>query len=108
MSDMGLDHASRRSRFAIPSVGRARRFDQQNVCLFFCHWTVLDTLGDDKQLAWTKRHVVLAHSDGNLPLEHEKEVIGLVVRVPDELALDLDHHQVMSVKLTDRSGLPVL
>lgn len=108
MSDMGLDHASRRSRFAITSVGRAGRFDQQNVCFFFCHWRVLDTFGDDKQLAWTKRHVALAHSDGQPTLEHEKEVIGLVVCVPDELALNLDHHQVVSVKLADRSGLPVL
>src|SRR5262245_61204063 len=42
-----------------------------------------------------------------MTLQHEKEVVSVIMPVPDELALRLDDHDVMPIELCDGSGLPV-
>src|SRR5262249_39036165 len=44
----------------------------------------------------------------NASFQHQEEIIGVVVLVPHELSLELDHPQVVPVELTDRSRLPIL
>jgi hypothetical protein len=36
-----------------------------------------------------------------------KNVVGVVVRMPDELTADLDDHEVVAVELANHSRLPV-
>ena len=70
--------------------------------------TVLLPLGDNKQLARTKGDITLAHANGDATFENKEEVIRVRVRVPDKLALDLDHHEIVTVELTDHAWLPVI
>jgi hypothetical protein len=75
--------------------------------LLFGYRAVLDPLWDDEQLAWTKRDITLAHANGDVPLEDKEEVIRVFVYVPDELTLDLNHHQIVTIELADYARLPV-
>lgn len=70
--------------------------------------SVLDSFGDDEYLARPDRNASVSKLNVDPAAENEKEVIRVVVLVPYELALHLDHHQIVSVELTDDAGLPVV
>jgi hypothetical protein len=69
---------------------------------------VLDSLGHDEQLTRPEGDIAITQLDDQAALEHEKEVIGVVVLVPHELALRLDDHEDVAVELVYRPRLPVL
>lgn len=75
--------------------------------LLLGYGAVLRAFGDDEQLSWAKGDVTLTHANGDTTLENKKEVIRVVVRMPDELALDLDHHEIVTIELADDARLPV-
>ncbi len=72
------------------------------------HRTMLDALRDDEQLAGPELHILVTQLDPEAALQHEEEVIGVLVAVPDELPLHLHHHQVVPVELADGARLEVL
>ena len=86
----------------------APMLNQQHVSLLVRRWTVLDTPGNDEQLSWAKGHIPCSHLNRHPSLEHEETIVGLRVVVPDELPLELGHHQVMVVEDRDGSRLPIL
>jgi hypothetical protein len=69
--------------------------------------SVLYALGHYENFAWTNPNGAVAQLNRNVPNENQKEVVGIVVFVPNEFALDLDNHEVMSVEATDHTRLPV-
>ena len=75
--------------------------------LFLGDGTVLYSLGNDEQLTRTKGDVALVHTNGDATFENKEEIIRVVMRVPNELAFDLDDHEIVAVELPDDAGLPV-
>jgi hypothetical protein len=73
----------------------------------FCDWAMFHTLGDHKHFARTKPHGAVSELNDYAPAQDKKKIVRIVVLVPNKLALYFDHHQVMSVELTDHAGLPV-
>ena len=69
---------------------------------------MLDAFRHDEHLARAERHGAVAQLDVELAFEHQEEIVGLVVLVPDELALHLHDHDVVVVELRDRARRPVL
>jgi len=69
--------------------------------------SVLYALGRYEHFAWTNPNGAVAQLNGNLPNENQKEVVGIVVLVPNEFALDLHNHEVMPVEATDNARLPI-
>jgi hypothetical protein len=69
---------------------------------------MLDTPGYDEHLSRAKPDNPIAKLDFDSTRQHQKEVVGVLVLMPDELSLQLDHHQVVPVELTDHARLPVL
>src|SRR5688572_24264879 len=69
------------------------------------HRPVLDTARDDEQLARTERHALVTQVDPEPPLEHQEEVVRLVVFVPDELTLQLHDHDVVAIVEGDGAWL---
>ena len=94
-------------RSSIACIGRACRLDKQQMRLFFSDGAMLNTLWNDEQFARAERDVALAHADGDATLENKEEIIGVVVRMPNELAFDLDDHEVVTIELTDHAWQPV-
>jgi len=72
------------------------------------HGAVLDAARDDEELPRFERHVALAHLYGELDLGHEEQFVGVVVRMPSELALELDHLDLVFVQPGHRLGRPKL
>ena len=103
-----LNHPAGRCRLRITGVGRPGGFDQQQVHFFFSYRAVLHPLGHDEQLSRLQMNVPIPQLNDEVPLQHQEEIIRFVVLVPCKLALQLDHHEVMTVELAHRSGLPVL
>jgi hypothetical protein len=62
---------------------------------------------EDEELTLAKLDVAVAKLDRRAPLEHQEEVVGLIVLVPDELALHLHDEDVVVVQLSDGLRLPV-
>ncbi len=55
--------------------------------LFVGPRAMLDASWHDEELALPQRDVAIAELDRQPALEHEEEVVGVVVLVPDELAV---------------------
>src|SRR5262245_29546951 len=87
---------------------RPRGCDQKHVRLFLRDRAMLDPLGYHAYFTWAKMDVSISHTDGEPTLQDKEEVIRVIMRVPDELTLHFDHHEVMSVELADGARLPVL
>src|SRR3954454_18211033 len=91
-----------------PRVARVEgvaRLDQQDVGLLVGLRAVLDALRHHEQLARPEHHVAVAQLERQLAAEHEEEVVGLVVLVPDELPEHLHRDQLVVVHIADQAGL---
>lgn len=68
---------------------------------------MLNPAWDHEEIPRPERDVPVAHLDRDATLEDEKEVVRLVVGVPDELALHLDDKKIVAVELANDARLPV-
>jgi hypothetical protein len=64
---------------------------------------VFDAAWHDEQVALPKLHRAVAEFDLEIALEHQEEIVGVRVAVPDELALDLYHFDLVVVCLASHS-----
>ena len=69
---------------------------------------VLDPARHDEEIAFLQHHVTIAELDREASLEDEEEVIGVRVRMPDELALELPDLDLVVVVVADDPRLEVL
>ena len=69
--------------------------------------SVLYALGHYKYFAWTESNSAVSQLNSDLSDENQKEVVGIVVLVPNEFALELDDHEVVTVEATDDVRLPI-
>ena len=53
----------------------------------------------DEELAWPEDHVAVTHLDGELAAQDEEQLVGVVVLVPGEVALELDDPHVVVVEV---------
>jgi hypothetical protein len=58
---------------------------------------VLGALRYDEELTWPEDHVAVTHLDGELAAQDEEQLVGVVVLVPGEVALELDDPHVVVV-----------
>src|SRR5208283_2119609 len=77
------------------------------IAFLFGNWTMFDTLGNHEHFARPECDDPVTQLDGHAASENQKKVIRIVVLMPNELAFNLDHHQVIAVELADHTGLPV-
>jgi hypothetical protein len=69
---------------------------------------VLDAARDDEDVALAELEVSVTELDREPPLEDEKEIVRVGVRVPDELALDLPDLDLVVVVVADDPRLEML
>ena len=75
--------------------------------LVFGDRSVLNALGHHKYFARTKPNSAVSQLNGDMPNENQKEVVGIVVLVPNEFTLDFHDHEVVAVEAADDTRLPV-
>src|SRR5262249_44898841 len=103
-----LDHSARRRSTWVPGIRCPGPFNEKHVRLLLRDRTVLCTLRHYEEFTGTDGYVAVTQLDRNASFQHQEEIISVVVLVPHELSLELDHPQVVPVELTDRSRLPIL
>jgi hypothetical protein len=97
----------------VAGVGGSGGFDQEKVDFVDGYGAVLYSTRDDVDLPGGQVYVAevafgVAEVDAEIPLEDVEEVVGLGMRVPDKLAFNLDHEDVVSVVVGDDLWRPVL
>lgn len=92
----------------IPGVDYTRRLDEYGVHFARGDRTVLDATRYDEHLPWAEGDVAVSQLDGELPRNHQEQLVGLLMRVPHELTLEL--HELDFVIVEPRHNLrrPVL
>jgi hypothetical protein len=78
------------------------------VCLLVGDRAVLGASRDDEDVALIELDVSMPELDREPPLEDEKEIVRVGVRVPDELALDLADLDLVVVVVADDPRLKML
>ena len=99
---------SRRGGLGIAGIERSLWLDEENVGLLYGNGPVLDSFGNDENFARPDRDIFVSKLNVDPTAENEKKIIRVVVLMPYEFALDLDHHEIVSVEPTDDAGLPVV
>ena len=62
----------------------------------------------DEELAAFEPHLAIAELHSESPIDDQKQLVLTVVVVPDELALELDELDVLTVQLADDARIPVV
>jgi hypothetical protein len=91
----------------VAGIGCTGWLAQQHVHFLLRDRPVLNALGYNVNLAWPKRNGSIAQLDVQLPLDKEKEIVRLIVLVPNKLALHLYDHYVIAVELRHCPRRPV-
>jgi len=68
---------------------------------------VLNALGHHEYFARTKSNSSVSQLNRDMPNENQEEIVRIVMPVPNEFALDLHDHEVVTVEATDHSRLPI-
>jgi hypothetical protein len=63
--------------------------------------------GTNEQLAWARVYIPVSELNGDVSLQHKKEVVRILVPVPNKLPFQLHYPKVVAVELPDCSRLPV-
>lgn len=104
-----VDARGRELARGVAGVHGRGRFDEHDLsALTTGYRLVVHSSRHDVQLAGTERHVPAVQADGQRPPEYEEELIGFRVTVPGELALGLDHADVIVVQHRHRTRRPGL
>ena len=104
-----VGQAFRRARAAfVAGVQRAARLDQQHLHLALGKWLVLDALRHDDHLARPERDETVAEIDAQRTLQHDEGLVGLLVIVPDEIALDAHDLELVVVQFRNHARLPLV
>ena len=102
-----LDLSWLRGHFAaaITCVEGVSRLDEEDVSLLVGLRAVLNATGHHEQLPRLEFDITVSQMDGQPTTDHEEEVVGLLVPVPDEASLDLDDLDLVVVDVPDDSWL---
>jgi hypothetical protein len=87
-----------RRRF-VTGIGRSSWLDQEKMRFFFCERLVFNAAWHHKQFSWTQHHIAITQMDGQASLENQKEVIRIVMFVPNKFALNLEKRASFSARL---------
>jgi hypothetical protein len=68
---------------------------------------VLNALGHYKYFARTKPNSAVSQLNRDMPSENQEKIVRVVMLVPNEFALDLHDHEVVTVEAADYSRLPI-
>jgi hypothetical protein len=103
-----LDHLSSGSGRWVSGIWRSLRLDEKNMRFIFGDGTMFNALGNYKYFAGTQCDGSVSQLNVDASAEDQKEVVGFLVLMPNELTLHFDNHEVMSVELANDARLPML
>lgn len=89
-------------------VDDATGFDDHGVALGFGAGDVFFAPGDDEEFALFDRDGSVAEFDDHFAREDKEGFVGVVVTVPDKVALELDEFELEIVELCDDARSPVV
>ncbi len=95
-----------RSFRRLPVFNVEAGFEQQDMGLLLGDGPMLDTTGDNQELAFLEPDLPVPELHPESPFHHEEELVLVIVMVPDELALKLDQFELLAVQLADDLGAP--
>jgi hypothetical protein len=92
----------------VPRVQRGGGLEEKDVSLFIGDRTMLDAARNDDELALADIDRMLAKLHPELSLDHQEELVLVLVEMPIEWSLELDQLDQLTVELADDLRRPVL
>ena len=69
---------------------------------------MLDTCRDDEYVIRAEVDIAVTQLNGEVAAAHHEEFVGVWMRMPDKLALQLDHFDVVVVDARQAARLPIV
>ena len=82
--------------------------EKQHVDLFISDMAMFHTSGHDEELALHQPDVAVPALHSVSPVDHQKQPVLVVLLMPDELALEFYHFNVLPVQLAHDLGIPLI
>lgn len=92
----------------VAGIQRGGRLEQQNMHPIFCHRLVLNAPRHNEELAFLDNDIALTQPHKQRAFDDEKELILVLMVMPDELPLQLRQLHLLAIGLTDDARTPVL
>lgn len=89
-------------------VDHSSRLNNQRMTLALRPRDVLDPLRNHEKLPFPNSDNPISELDDHLALDHQERLVGVVVLVPNEVALELDDLELDVVQLCDDPWMPVI
>src|SRR5271157_3376582 len=76
--------------------------------LLFGNWAMLDASGHDWKLAFLQPDIAVPELHPESPLDHQEQLVFVVMLMPNKLALEFHQLDVLPVQLANDPGAPVI
>src|ERR1700676_1313912 len=90
----------------IPCVQRGCRLKEDHPAFFVSHGTMLDSPGNDNELAFLQPHLPVAELHPEAAFRHQEHLVFLVMMVPDELALEFAELHHLAIEFSREVRFP--
>src|SRR5215470_8691891 len=92
----------------ISGIQRRLRFEQNHMRFFISDRQMLDASRHDEEFTLAHKSVAVAKFHAEHAFYNEKELVFIVVMMPDEFAFKLGGFYIMIVQFADDFGTPIL
>jgi hypothetical protein len=92
----------------VPRIERSRGFEEQDVDLFVRDWAMLDAPRDYYQFILREVDRPVAELHAKSPLDHQEQLVLLLVVMPYKLALELDQLDMLAVQFGQDDWRPII
>src|SRR3954471_6728469 len=94
---------------SVPCVDHAGRFKQQDERLISRFRAMANTLRNNEHIIWKKDNIVLPFElNGEFTTNHHEELVGVVMLMPDEFALNFCNASFVVIDASHRFRGPLL
>ena len=70
--------------------------------------SVFHAFGHHEYFAWPEPNGAVSQLNSDMPDENQKKIVGIVVLMPNEFALDLYDHEIVPVEAAYDARLPII
>jgi hypothetical protein len=88
----------------VAGIKRGLWLDEHDLDFFVCAWAMLHAARHDKKLSGFDLNISGAELHSELSLDHQEELVFVLMMVPDEFTLELGELYIVLIELADDLG----
>src|SRR5262249_55094087 len=92
----------------VAGVKRAGRFEQEHLCFFLRHGSMVDASRNNQELAFFEPDLAIAKLHAESALDHEKQLVLVVMMMPNKRTFEFHQLDQLTVELAGDFRAPML